>query len=489
MRDTFVHRLGCRGFYQVIRFSCRTSGDARVSNIFFARTAVAGAVALMMATACAPTGQATGRSTLQTAPALATSAPPSSVPTVPTATTNTTPTPGGRETVMVGAARLADDGFATLNDQRVGVVTNDAVQVGGRSLLDLLVEADNVDLVAIFAPEHGLAALDPAGTAVGVGTDPARDVVVHSLYGAQRAPTPEALADLDVLVFDLQDVGVRAYTYLSTMGLAMVAAAEADLRFVVLDRPNPLGGERLGGYVREPSVDSFIAQYPIPSVHGLTAGELALAIKGERWLVGLDDLELEIVAMEGWDRGDRWSQTGLTWSPPSPSLPTVESVALYPGTVLFEATSLSVGRGTDEPFTVVGGPWVDADGVAQLLNDRGLAGVRFEATTFTPVASPSVPDPPLVDQVVPGVRIVVENGEQILPVEVGVHLLEVFWRQAEDRGIDDFLAEPDLLDLLAGTSRLRRELQQGIGASAIIDAWSDDLAGFDELRLPYLLYD
>lgn len=397
--------------------------------------------------------------------------------------------PAEAQAVTVGAARLLADGFAPLAGLRVGLITNAAATVEGRPVLDLLAEAEAVELVAVFAPEHGIDAIDPAGELIADETDSSGRIAVYSLYGADRAPDPAVLADLDVLIFDLQDVGVRAYTYLSSMGLAMEAASEAGVRFMVLDRPNPLGGELVGGFVREPDLDSFISLFPVPAVHGLSAGEMALAVQGERWLDGLAGLDLEIVEMEGWRRADRWAETGLDWTAPSPSLPSVDSVSLYPATVLFEATALSVGRGTPEPFTVLGGPWVDGEHVASVLAERQLPGVRFEATELEPVASPSVPEPPYAGETIPGVRIVVVDPGAIEPAALGVHLLEVFLAHAAEEGVSELVARPETLDLLAGSRDLRIGLDEGRGAESIIEAWSEDLRRFDEVRARYRLYE
>jgi uncharacterized protein YbbC (DUF1343 family) len=391
--------------------------------------------------------------------------------------------------VRVGAEVAAADGFETLRDRRVGLITHNAATIGGQRVLDVLARAEGVELVAVFAPEHGLDARAPAGDLVDDDVEASLSVPVHSLYGELRAPTPELLTGVDVLVFDLQDVGVRAYTYLSTMGLAMVAAAEVGIPFVVLDRPNPQGGALVSGYGRDPDQVSFVSQYPVPGTHGMTAGELALAIRGEGWLPGLDALELEVVAMEGWTRGQHWPDTELAWPAPSPGLPTVASAMLYPGTVLLEATSISMGRGTPEPFTVAGAPWVDGEAVAAELNRRSLPGVRTEPVSFTPVASPSMPDPAYEGEVVNGVRLVVVDPRALRPVELGVHLLDVLVDHGHDRGVGDIITRPDTFDLLAGTDRLRLALARGEEAEAVIASWAPEVEAFHELRRPYLLYE
>lgn len=418
-----------------------------------------------------------------------TAASPGGTSVAPPPPAATAPTPAATEPVTVGAAVLAAEDFARFRGQRVAVITNQASMVGDEPLLDRLARSATVELVAAFGPEHGVRGGEPAGAAIADSVDEATGVPVYSLYGRRRAPPIEALADVDLLLFDLQDVGARVYTYISTMGLAMQSAAAADVAFVVLDRPNPLGGLALEGYLRDDEHQSFVGQYPIPLVHGLTTGELAMAIQGERWISGLDGLRLTVVEMQGWDRRDRWADLGLEWVAPSPSLPGPETVEVYPGTVLFEATALSVGRGTAEPFTTIGAPWVDSSQVVAELNERGLAGVRFEPVVFVPEASEAVPTPPYEGRQVPGVRIVVEDADRFRPVETGIHLLVVFRAHAEARGVEGLISDPALFDLLAGTTTLRLGLESGAPAGDLVDGWAAEVAAFDTLRRHYLLYD
>lgn len=389
--------------------------------------------------------------------------------------------------VTVGAEVLARNGFAPLVDRRVGVILNQASTVGDAELLDVLVAEPSVDVVAAFGPEHGVRGGAPAGAAIADSIDPATGVPAYSLYGEQREPSATALADLDVLVFDLQDVGARPFTYISTMGLAMQAAAKAGITFIVLDRPNPLGGGRPSGWVLDSAFESFVGGYPIPMIHGLTTGELALAIKGEAWLDGLEALDLQVIPLEDWSRENRWLDVGRDWVAPSPSLPTWQAATAYPGTVLFEATTMSVGRGTSEPFTTVGAPWVDSDALAQRMNDLGLPGVRFEPVQIRPEASEAVPNPPFANEEIGGVRIVPIDSS-FRPFETGVHLLVESRIHGEQQGGGELLARPDFLDLLAGTDALRLGLTEGHSGATLIADWSDELAGFETARVNYLLY-
>ncbi len=436
---------------------------------------VALVVTVMMLPACGAAGPATSSPGVETTPSVAGDSRPGL--TVP-----------HRSETLTGAAVLARRGFSDFSGQRVGLIANRASVVDGRSVVDLMAEADGMELAAIFSPEHGIRADVGSGLAVADGVDPVTGVTVHSLYGATRAPSAEMLTGIDVLVFDLQDVGARFYTYTSTMGLAMQAAAGAGIPFVVLDRPSPLG-DRVDGAVRDDDHVSFIGQYPIPSVHGLTTGELARAIRGERWLDGLQALDLRVVELSGWRREDGWDGTGLPWVAPSPGLPSATAALTYPATVLFEATTLSFGRGTDRPFEQFGAPWLDADALADALNRRGLAGVRFEAISFTPQPGPSEPEPLFEGVDVPGVRLVVTEPQRLQPSAVGVHLLDEVLAQAAALATAVTVVDrPDFLDLLAGTDDLRLSLEAGQPAVGIVEAWQGDLAAFEQLRSRYLLY-
>ena len=390
---------------------------------------------------------------------------------------------------LTGAAVLSLKGFSDFFGQRVGLIASRASVVDGESTIDVLASSDEVDLVAVFAPEHGIRAEAGAGELIDDGVDEVTGLPVFSLYGSTRQPTPEMLSGVDVLMFDLQDVGTRFYTYTATMGLAMQAASAADIPFVVLDRPNPLGGDLVDGDLRDPDQESFVSQYPIPAVHGMTAGELATAIKGEGWLDGLETLDLRVVDLSGWSRSTRWDGTGLTWVPPSPGLPTSAAAATYPALVVFEATTLSFGRGTDHPFGQVGAPWLDAEAVAVDLNGRSLPGVQFEVVTFTPMASAAATGPQFEGQDVPGVRVVITDPARARPSAIGVHLLEAIMTNAAavDPAVE-VIDRGDFLDLLTGSAEVRQGLQSGRSAASIVESWTTELDTFVALRAKYLRY-
>jgi len=285
--------------------------------------------------------------------------------------------------VLTGIDVLQRDAFRPLEGRRVGLITNHTgVNRKGVSTIRLLHEAPRVDLVAIFSPEHGLEGKLDVGH-IGDTHHETTELPVYSLYGSTRKPTAEMLETVDTLVFDIQDIGTRFYTYISTMGYAMRAAAERKIRFVVLDRPNPINGVDVDGPVLDAGRRSFVGFHPIAIRHGMTVGELAGMFRAELRL----PLELHVVRMEGWRRSDYWDATALKWINPSPNMRSLTEAILYPGIGLLETTNLSVGRGTDTPFEIIGAPWLDGRQLERTLNGMDLPGVRFEATVFTPAAS------------------------------------------------------------------------------------------------------
>ena len=314
--------------------------------------------------------------------------------------------------VMLGIDVLQRDEFRVLKNRRVGLITNHTgLNRDGTRTIDLLHDAPQVELVSIFSPEHGLQGkLDVSD--ITDTRDEATKLPVHSLYGKSRRPEPEELEGLDTLVFDIQDIGTRFYTYISTMGHAMQAAAEHDLRFVVLDRPNPIGGDLVEGPLLDKDKESFVGYHPITVRHGMTVGELAQMLRKERgW-----DLDLQVVPVKNWRREDYWDQTGLTWTSPSPNMRSLAQAVLYPGVGLLETTNVSVGRGTDTPFEVLGAPWIDGRQLARELNQAQLAGVRFVPIRFTPDASK------FAGELCEGVNIIVIDRAKFRSVVVGLQI-------------------------------------------------------------------
>lgn len=391
--------------------------------------------------------------------------------------------------VRVGAGVLADNRFDAIAERRVGLVVNHTARVDTTHLIDLLHSAPNIEITALFGPEHGIRGDADAGEVVADGRDAATGAPIHSLYGETRKPTPEMLADVDALLYDIQDVGSRFYTYISTLGLAMQAAAEKGIPFYVLDRPNPLGGNYVSGFILEEEYESFVGRYPIPVAYGLTAGELAQLIQGEGLMDGLEDLELNVIRMEGWQREMLWPETGLPFIPPSPNIPDFETALVYAGAVFFEAASASEGRGTRTPFLLLGAPWADGQALADTLNAYDLPGVRFEPAQFTPESIEGMSSQPKLEgEELHGIRYVVTDADAFRSVETGIHVLHTFYRHAERENVDDFISRPDGLARLAGTESLLEMLRNGASASEIIRSWEDDVEQFRQRRAPYLLY-
>ena len=392
--------------------------------------------------------------------------------------------------VSTGAQVLADKGFRKLAGKRVGLIVNPVSRIGDDHLIDILHDIPDIELVAVFGPEHGLRGTGFAGEEVVDARDQRTGVPVYSLYGKTRKPLAEMLADIDVLVFDLQDVGARFYTYISTMGLAMQAAAETGTAFLVLDRPNPLGGDYVAGFGMDDKHRTFVGQYDIPIAHGMTVGELALMIRGEKLLEGLEKLDLEVAELKGWRRAMRWQETGLTWIRPSPAIVDAETALVYAGTCFFEAASLSYGRGTERPFRLIGAPWVDAEALARSLTARNLPGVKFEAVAFTPLFDGAKAfAPAYADEAVSGVRIDVVHVRGFQPLETGIHVLHAVREHARAQGQGEMIGRPEWLAKLSGTDDLLRMLKDGKEPQAIIAAWRDNAAAFMKRRKPYLLYD
>jgi len=390
--------------------------------------------------------------------------------------------------VSTGADLLVASGFEALDGLRVGLIVNHTARSGEEHLIDWIHATEKVELGALFGPEHGIRGDEDAGAKISDGIDDVTGVPVYSLYGEHRRPTSAMMTGLDALVFDIQDVGARFYTYISTMGLSMQSAAEAGVPFIVLDRPNPLGGERMAGYLRGDSLVSFVSQFPVPVQHGLTVGELARMIQGESWIPGLSNLDLRVVQMNGWERNMLWPDTGLEWIAPSPNLPTFEAALIYPGTCFFEATTASEGRGTPTPFLTIGAPWLDAEILAAEVSRWDPAGVRIDAGTATPVSIPGASlNPKWKDTPIQTLQISVEDAHEVSAVALGLDLVARMYAAAPESVQDDFFRERWLALLSGSTSTLDR-VRGGMDLQAWEWSWEDDIAAFSEQRDSYLLY-
>lgn len=387
--------------------------------------------------------------------------------------------------VRTGADVLVSDSRNPLDGRRVGLIVNHTSRTADGHVIDALAAMPGVEITALFGPEHGIRGDADAGAVIGDARDPLTDAPIYSLYGEHRAPTAAMLENVDLLIFDIQDVGARFYTYISTMGLSMQAAAEHGVPFMVLDRPNPLGGDRVDGYVREPEFESFVGQYPIPIQHGLTVGELALMIRDEGWMPGMDSLDLTVVTMQGWERSMLWPETGLDWIAPSPNLPTFDAALVYPGTCLIEATTASEGRGTELPFLTIGAPWMDAEAVAAAIQ---LPGLTVQTLDITPRSIPGASThPKWQDQPIRAVRMDVTDASSVRPLEVGIRLLTSMIDTAPDSARASIIRSSGM-QRLSGTQRLEAALRSDASPEEIMAEWAVEVRAFETLRRPYLLY-
>ncbi|MFC2159029.1 exo-beta-N-acetylmuramidase NamZ domain-containing protein, partial [Acidobacteriota bacterium] len=326
--------------------------------------------------------------------------------------------------VRVGLDMLLSQKASLLAGKRIGIITNQSgITSTGIHIVDALSQIPGITVTALFAPEHGIRGDLPDGTRDASYRDDRTGIQVWSLYGRYFKPTPEMLEDIDVLVFDIQDVGARFYTFISTMGLAMEAAAEKGIQFIVLDRPNPITGNIIEGPILEEKFSSFVGKYPIPVRYGMTPGELAQMIKGQDWMKGMDRLDLDVVRLEGWQRSMWYDETGLPWIEPSPNIPHILTAILYPGMCLVEALNVSEGRGTMKPFEQMGAPWIEGNELADRMNSLLLPGIFFKAIFYTPSGLPgAAPQPKYKDETIQGLELIVTDREALRAVDVMVHL-------------------------------------------------------------------
>ena len=378
-----------------------------------------------------------------------------------------------RAEVLTGIDVLERDGYRQLAGRNVGLITNHTGRnLAGTSSVKLLHEADGMKLAALFSPEHGFeGSLDVSKIAD--SQDKTTGLKIHSLYGETRKPTPEMLSGLDTLVFDIQDIGARFYTYVSTMGEAMKAASENKVRFVVLDRPNPIGGVAIAGPMLDPGRESFVGFHRLPVRHGMTAGELARMFKDELKL----DLDLQVIECEGWRRADMWDATGLTWVNPSPNMRSLTQAILYPGIGLLETTNLSVGRGTDTPFEVIGAPWLDGRKLAADLNGRNLPGAAFVPVEFQPESSK------FAGEKCGGINIVITDRAQYEPVRVGLEIAAALRRNFEK----DWEAKG--CDRLMCNEKTLQAIVSGKPVDEILAAAREGVGDFERRRTTFLIYD
>ncbi len=373
--------------------------------------------------------------------------------------------------VQLGIDVLAERGFDAVRGKRIGLITNQTgVNGSGVKTRTVLKKAPGVQLVSLFAPEHGIDGTILAGKYVANRKDPVTGLTVYSLYGPTRKPTPDMLRGLDALVFDMQDIGVRSYTYISTMGRAMEAAGEAGIEFIVLDRPNPLGGERIEGPGIEEKWRSFIGQFPTPYVHGMTAGELASMSNAKGWMA--KRCKLTVVPMSGWTRGMMWSDTGLRWVKTSPNIPHASSVAYYTATSIFGSLSGSgfdVGTGTDEPFEIAGAGRLDSAEFTSALRSAGIPARSYSKKNST------------------GAKLDLSGKSSVNLTGVNVHLLAAMHAQKSDI-FSRYRDEDGLFWKAFGSTSIKSQIERGTSPAAIIAGWRSGVENFRASRQPYLIY-
>jgi uncharacterized protein YbbC (DUF1343 family) len=379
--------------------------------------------------------------------------------------------------VRLGIDVLLSDSLHVIRGKRVGLITNHTGRdAEGVSSIDRLARAPGVRLTALYGPEHGLRGIAKPGEHVASTVDSATGVPIYSLYGETRTPTPEMMKDVDVLVFDIQDVGARVYTYPWTMALAAEAATNAGKTFVVLDRPDPIRADRVDGGVLDPKFRSFVGAYPVAIRYGLTIGELA------RYLVRTKQLNanVRVIPMQNYSRSMWWDETGIAWINPSPNMRSIDAAVLYTGTVFFEGTNVTEGRGTDAPYQHIGAPWlVDAGAIARELNARNLPGVRFDSTSQTPTAGYK-----WAGQTISVIRVTVTDRNAVQPAAVGLHMLRAIYVKHPSQ----WQWRTEHFDRLAGSDRLRAAVEREGGIEALLPILERESAEFARSTIPDRLY-
>lgn len=379
------------------------------------------------------------------------------------------------EKVVPGIEAFLENHVDWVKDKQVGLITNPTgVDREMQSDINLLFNNSNVNLTALFGPEHGIRGDQEAGEYVESYVDEQTGLPVYSLYGPTWQPTEEMLEDVDVLLFDIQDIGSNVYTYIYTLGFAMEAAARYDKELIVLDRPNAVGGDKVEGPVRDPETVSFMGRFLLPVRHGMTVGELATMWNHE-YSLGID---LKVAKMAGWERTMHYEDTGLPWVQPSPNIPTPTSADLYAGTELVEDTNLTTGLGTTKPFELLGAPWIDAEVLADELNNRNISGVRFRPAHFTPEFSK------YKDELVSGVQVHVDDSHNIDLVALGLHLMDAM----RDQDPEKFEADASY-DQLIGDPEVRKMIVDGQPVDEVMEGWQKELEAWKtNVRNKYLLY-
>jgi uncharacterized protein YbbC (DUF1343 family) len=389
--------------------------------------------------------------------------------------------------VETGLETLINSKFEGLKGKKVGLITNPTgVDHNLRSTIDILFGVKEISLVALFSPEHGVRGDFAAGEQIGTVVDPVTNLPVYSLYGKTRKPSAEMLKGIDILVYDVQDIGSRSYTYISTLGLAMEAAAETNVPFTVLDRPNPLGGIRMEGPVTLPEFTSFVSQFAIPYLYGMTVGELAIFLNEEGLLKNGIKCNLNVIKMKGWKRTMNFNDTGLPWVPSSPHIPELQSTLFYPATgIIGELYVASIGVGYTLPFQLFAAEWINADSLCGNLNALNLPGIIFRPVHYKPYYSVSQ------GKIVHGVQIhLIDPGKAPLTL-IQFYLLQEAHKLWPEKNIFDMCEKSrlNMFDKVCGTDKVRMEFTRTFSVNSILELWTKDIPAFRKKAEKYFLYE
>jgi len=390
-----------------------------------------------------------------------------------------------QEKVFFGDELLLKENLELLKDKQIGVVTNhSALLPNNVHLVDTLLSL-GINITALFSPEHGIRGEAIDGKEISSSIDHKTGLPIYSLYGKTKKPTPEMLNKVDLILFDIQDIGARFYTYISTLYYLLQSSAENNIPVIVLDRPNPISGNHIEGPLLKPGYKSFVGIAPIPVMHGMTVGELANYFIKENIINTKKEPEIKVIKMNGWHRGYFWNNLNRKWIPPSPNIPKIETAFIYPGTCFLEGTNVSEGRGTDDPFLNIGAPFINSNDLISMLYNFQIAGVDITSIKFTPkkIAGKSN-NPKFEGEQCNGINISVSDETKFKPVEFGVYLISALIKLYPE----DFRFKTDYFNILAGNSKLRTELKNGKEPIKIIHSWVNDLEKFKIIRNKYLLY-
>ena len=385
--------------------------------------------------------------------------------------------------VLTGLDRVAEH-EASFTGKKIGIITNHtAYNSNDKHIFDVFHEMKDVEIVALFGPEHGIRGDEDAGAKI--MDEVSEKTLIYSLYGKTKKPTPEMLQNCDMLVYDIQDIGARYYTYISTMALAMEAAAENNIPFIVLDRPNPINGKEVEGNLLEREFATFVGMFPVPVRHGLTAGEYAQMINGEKWLTGEVQTDLTVIKMQDWTREMWYDETGLKWRPPSPNIPDLQIATIYPGTCLFEGTNISEGRGTYQPFLKIGAPWFNENTFLSINKLVDIPGALLAPISFTPKSIKGMSSSPKhLNTPVQGLQIAVKDRNTLKSYIAGIELVKYFYDQQKEK----FEWRERHFDRLCGTDKIRQFIIAGKPMSEIREWCEKDIEFFLKQREKYLLY-